>query len=229
METTPHGQGFEVLDTEARYSLLRAFVPSTLETVPLREALVAVIRTGHLEGSYNHREITQRYVYKKITTEDHSTWLILKAFPSGQVTWTIGNWDWITWPSVRWLQGEHAMVPLMKLAGAAIMLQRPSQGATGQPAGKILAAQCGIMKPYENVWEYLTQETWPDGSPRQTATLAISMSEGRMLLTLRDRANNRITFASGPTVTEALGQLDMSVGSEDCTWRKDNYVPKKGR
>lgn len=122
---------------------------------------------------------------------------------------------------------HHSSSHLMNTITAAThgiiqMLKKPSTpSAEGNPAAQ--AAICHWATQHPTIFDYLTQEVWPDGSKRTTSTISISFQEGRFLITVRDRALTRVCFHSGTTLTEALLLADAGLESEETVWRKDTW------
>jgi len=74
--------------------------------------------------------------------------------------------------------------------------------------------------------DHLTATTWDDGGPRLTTTIGISWGEGRFLATLRNRAEQRVTFVSAETITELWDCIHRAVDDPDTVWRKDQFGKK---
>jgi len=79
-----------------------------------------------------------------------------------------------------------------------------------------------------NVWEYLSSESWDDGSPRQTSTLLIFVEEGLCKVCINDRALQRKAWMTGKTPDAAFVALDAALGAGNIEWRPDK-APTSGK
>lgn len=74
---------------------------------------------------------------------------------------------------------------------------------------------------YPVLWEYLTKETYPDGSKRQTASLNMFRGLQGWHGNLNDRDNSRQLWGASSSLEGLLESLEAQAGSEDPPWRND--------
>lgn len=80
---------------------------------------------------------------------------------------------------------------------------------------------CVWPATFPGLFEYLTSTRWPDGSPRQTATLMITMDDGTFKGCLNDRANSRSAWVSSRSPTGVLHVLEERLQEDSLEWRKN--------
>lgn len=91
--------------------------------------------------------------------------------------------------------------------------------ATGSvPAGP--ARLTGILVDCPAVAEYLTVDRYPDGSPRERATLSLFMEDGVVKACLSDRDQGRTLWRSSYGVEEAIMALDGAIADGTADWRR---------
>jgi len=83
------------------------------------------------------------------------------------------------------------------------------------------------LKELEALCEYLSLSKWEDGKPRETATISISVDDGRLKGCLNDRANQRSAWFSGATLGALLCNMDESLRTGEVGWRRNQWG--KGR
>lgn len=81
-------------------------------------------------------------------------------------------------------------------------------------------ADAVFLKAYPQVFAYLADTAWEDGSSRETATLTVFVEEGVFKACLNDRATGRSGWVSGATFTGVLKSLESGLVSDDLAWRR---------
>lgn len=104
-----------------------------------------------------------------------------------------------------------------------------SQPAPGQAYGKAATPweDPEFESSYPTLHGYMSQTTWPDGKPRQTATLTVYTEHGCLTVVLNDRANLRSAFVNESSLFSALIKLEMALESDTVEWkgRRTEYNP----
>lgn len=99
--------------------------------------------------------------------------------------------------------------------GALMSFLRKTAATSGAPRG--------VAKEFEAEYpalaEYLTATAYPDGSPREVASLSITLDDGCVKACLHDRDTRRSLFVAGSTVLDAVAGLEIAMESEDADWR----------
>lgn len=80
---------------------------------------------------------------------------------------------------------------------------------------------CNWPSEFPGLWEYLTLTKFPDGAPRQTATLMVTMDDGTFKGCLNDRANGRSAWVSSRSPTGLLHVLEARLQEDSLEWRKN--------
>jgi hypothetical protein len=107
-----------------------------------------------------------------------------------------------------------------------VIMKKPESEATRTPGG---------VTPFDDVWlgtyptigEYLSTDSWDDGSVREPSSLSISLRDGQTLLALNDKSMRRSIYTQADTLEDALGLLEAALAGGKCTWRP--WGGKKGR
>lgn len=77
-----------------------------------------------------------------------------------------------------------------------------------------------FAKDYPALHEYLTAETYDDGSPRQTSTMLFFVEDGGFKLCFCDRDLDRTVWAHDDSIEECLLSLEAVLSSGTAVWRK---------
>jgi len=72
---------------------------------------------------------------------------------------------------------------------------------------------------YPNVWAYLTDDKWDDGSRRQRATLLIVADGGTLKIWIGDKACNRSAWVTGESLEQAFTVLEEQLTTSSVAWR----------
>lgn len=77
-----------------------------------------------------------------------------------------------------------------------------------------------FAKGYPAVWEYLVVSTWPDGKPRERASLLVVVEDGVWKGCINDREHGRSLWRSGETLPKLLEALDEGLRRGAADWRR---------
>lgn len=82
---------------------------------------------------------------------------------------------------------------------------------------------------FPNLCQYLTHDSWDDGSAREVSTITIKVEDGRVVCSLSDHDARRSLWKSGLKVEEVLEALEASCVDPRADWRPWKAVPGKKR
>jgi len=80
-------------------------------------------------------------------------------------------------------------------------------------------------RKYPTLLGYMTQNTWQDGSLRETATILLFSDGNSLKACLNDRANNRSAFVVQIRFEEILEALEEGLANQTLDW-KTKYKPR---
>lgn len=89
------------------------------------------------------------------------------------------------------------------------------QGGPGRTLGK-----SKMMEANPGLAEYMTTESWDDGSARAVSTLSLSLADDGWKASLNDKEGKCSAFATGSTPELAISALNVMVESGEVDWRK---------
>jgi len=105
---------------------------------------------------------------------------------------------------------------------------RREQACKGNPAGSGLSVPpADLVARFPALWEYLWVDRWEDGKKRETSSITIFWGDGRLKGCLNDKANARVLFVAGETLTALLEALEAALASDQAEWRPS--LPGKGK
>lgn len=78
-----------------------------------------------------------------------------------------------------------------------------------------------FQKKYPTLYDYLTQTSWPDGTPRELASLSIYPSPGILRIFLRDPATGLCCWVSCTSLTEVYEAVEAALNDSGHEWRVD--------
>ena len=80
-----------------------------------------------------------------------------------------------------------------------------------------------FLTMYPNLFHYLVDERWDDGSPREKATLLLFVDAGRLKGMLNDKAMRRIAWLSSTSLAGLLGSFESGLETGALEWRADKH------
>jgi hypothetical protein len=107
-------------------------------------------------------------------------------------------------------------------------MKRPESGRPGE-IPPLPAVDEEFERKYPTLWEYLTCDTWEDGSPRATTTMFLFVSGGRWTCMLKDRALEKVCFSTHDTLAELLASREEALCDGRADWRTERSAPGRGR
>ena len=105
-------------------------------------------------------------------------------------------------------------------------MKRPEPIPEGDPSSTSFP-DATWAKSMPHVCEYLHDDRWEDGKPREVSTIVIKEEDGRVVVALNDKDLSRSLYRSGETVAEALKALEKALATQSADWRKWFSGPKK--
>lgn len=121
----------------------------------------------------------------------------------------------------------HPQVPTHERREVAMALRKLEQGFGAKQARGAAVSDSGA---YPLILEYLSHDTYPDGSARQTSSLVVVSDGSSWRVCLSDRDNQRVLWKSGPTLVETLEAVELSLMADDPSdWRRSAEATGKRR
>lgn len=105
------------------------------------------------------------------------------------------------------------------------MALRKPAGVTDPSRGIIRHEVCEIALLAPTVYEWLTAETWEDGSPRTTGSVSIFSGDGVLKAVLKDRDAQQCLWVAAPSLTKLFAVLEASLTSPSADWRMERVQP----
>lgn len=101
------------------------------------------------------------------------------------------------------------------------VVQRAAEGGFPDPA---------FAKQFPTLAEYLGDDRWEDGQPRDLSSIQLKVQDGMVLAVLQDHELSRGLYVVGDSVQAALKALEKHASSPTADWRawKQYRGKKKG-
>lgn len=102
--------------------------------------------------------------------------------------------------------------------------------ASSSPAG-FLSQTCSVLSASPGLLDYLTANTFPDGTVRELSNLLVFVEDGVIKVCLNDRANGCSLWRSGTDILDVLASVDAAIQKGTADWRaarKPVVKPRKG-
>jgi len=98
----------------------------------------------------------------------------------------------------------------------------------GGAQGKVVPPE-DIVSRFPALWEYLSLDRWEDGKKREVSSLTLFWGDGRLKAALNDKANGRVLFSAGTSLSDLLVSLEAALVSGDAEWKVSAAGrPRKG-
>jgi hypothetical protein len=102
----------------------------------------------------------------------------------------------------------------------------PKEGQNEVP----VYADCEGTRSFPNLTAFLRDQTYDDGSARETGTILLFVEDGRYKVWLHDRDAGESCFVSNTTLSNLLHAVEAGLKGDDLEWRAGrNGVERKKR
>jgi len=106
-------------------------------------------------------------------------------------------------------------------------LPKPIPATNGSASSTSVVRADTLLKPYSEVWEFLTACQYPDGTKRQTGRLSLSWNGHAWAIALTDPTTGLFAFIEGTSPDDVLLTIDTMMGEDRVPWRSSKYPSKK--
>lgn len=98
-------------------------------------------------------------------------------------------------------------------------LKKSQTTLTSQPAAKHPLSPT-LEDLYPNLFSYLTQDAWEDGSTRVTSTILFFVERGELKCCISDRDAQRSAFLTGSDFQALLEAVEHGLEEDALDWRQ---------
>lgn len=106
-------------------------------------------------------------------------------------------------------------------------LPRKTAAANGSASSTSKPLAAGLLKQYSELWEFLTAETYPDGTKRRTGRISVSFESGLLGLLLTDEETGQYAFLNGRDLDDLLADGELRLADGSLSWRPSRYQQRK--
>jgi len=100
--------------------------------------------------------------------------------------------------------------------------------STGEALGKSdIPDDTTFAKDFPALWEYLTHDTYDDGSSRERSTIKLRVESGRWLLAVNNEDARQSAYTTGTTLKETLKACNKALQDETAEFRSWGGTKKK--
>jgi hypothetical protein len=99
----------------------------------------------------------------------------------------------------------------------------------GSQSSTLNALDAGLLKPYCELWDFLTGQTYQDGSKRPGGKIALSFESGALGLCLTDTGTGQYAFLNGASVDDLLLEAEVRLKENRMPWRASKYSSRARR
>lgn len=117
----------------------------------------------------------------------------------------------------RW--GENGGMPLAFPTVAA--------NAAGSASSTSSALDAGPLKPFPELWDFLTTSTLPDGGKRLTGRLSVCFESNVLRLSLTDDHTRQYATLCGRDLSDLLTEAELRLVDGSLPWRPSGFVKGK--
>jgi hypothetical protein len=131
-----------------------------------------------------------------------------------------GPADWVI--LCHWCRGRHPASEVAK----CMVLPRKVVDAPNSASCTLSASDAGPLRPFVELWGFLTQEVYEDGAKRQAGKLSLSCESGVLGLSLSDVDNGQYAYLEGASLQEVLKDAEKRLVEGRVPWRASKWPPK---
>jgi len=110
---------------------------------------------------------------------------------------------------------------------SCMALPEKSALANGSTSSTSSALELGLLKPYPELWAFLTASAYPDGRKRQTGRLSLSFESGMLGLLLTDDQTGQYAFLNGRNLDDLLTEAELRLEAGSLHWKPSRYHNRK--
>jgi len=100
--------------------------------------------------------------------------------------------------------------------------------AGGQNGSSRCAAHPGeLLKPFSELWEFLSKEAYSDGSKRMTGTISLKCTSSGISVTLTDPTSATYCCQSGDSLDDVFLALEIGLREGTLPWRPSGFAKAK--
>jgi len=99
-----------------------------------------------------------------------------------------------------------------------LSMKKPESIVKGSPDGK--AEPCDMACRFENLFAFMSDTAWDDGSKRAPGTILMMFEDGQWKVMMNDKALGRLAFVTGRTWEEVLIKAELNARDDSLDWRK---------
>lgn len=129
------------------------------------------------------------------------------------------DWDVLCW----WCRTVHPASEVEKCM--ALPTKRAVVGQNG--SSTLSALDAGLLKPYSEIWAFLTQRSYPDGTKRQTGRLSLSCGSDGLVLSCTDDQTGQYCTLNGKSLDDLFLAFEAGLAASDLPWRESRFNGRK--
>lgn len=115
----------------------------------------------------------------------------------------------------------HANYRQPRKGSDSLALMKPAAGSLRGSASPPVSLQSTYLSAHLALLEFLSCQSWEDGSLRVPGTLQLTVTEGRWSGKLKDPHRKGYAYLSGATIDELLEAIEAALGTDQVAWRED--------
>jgi hypothetical protein len=89
------------------------------------------------------------------------------------------------------------------------------------------ALAAGPLKPFPELWDFLTTTSMPDGASRQTGRLSVCFESGVLKLSLTDDHTRQYASLSGRSLDDLMAEVELRLADGSLPWRPSTFTKAK--
>ncbi len=133
-------------------------------------------------------------------------------------------------PDVRDLVASAKLTDLLRrveVLMCAMLRPTTSPGASGSSVSSV--SQCELLAPFSELWEFLTKNSYGDGTSRATGQMSVKLGSGGLQVTLTDPTSATYCCQSATSLQDAFLALEVGLKDGSLAWRPSGYAKEQKR
>lgn len=114
-----------------------------------------------------------------------------------------------------------------RLEVLCMALVRPNVAASGTPVSSSTLTRGALLIDFSELWGFLTDATYQDGTPRSTGQLSLKLSAGKLQVTLTDPTSSTYCCQSGSSLDDVFLALEIGLKDGSLPWRPSGFSKGK--
>jgi hypothetical protein len=118
---------------------------------------------------------------------------------------------------------------LRRLEVLMCAMQRPKTSTSANGSSASSVSQCELLAAFSELWDFLTRNSYSDGTSRTTGQMSVKLGSGGLQVTLTDPTSATYCCLTATSLQDAFLGLEIGLKDGSLAWRPSGYAKEQKR